>query len=196
MLKSALSVFLVSCLLGRLDCTELTVKRGEDATLNCYGPTDATIVLLRWEKRGGPSDSYVFYVRDRRPNENYQLPSFKGRVKLKDPQMKDGDLSVIIKHVSMNDTGIYECHAGYNKQRPQLMSSINLTVEESGPTGGQSGDRGKEDGGKSGPVGLIVGLSVLAVLVVVVVVVVGFLIYKKCKKQTNPNYQRPADQNI
>uniref|UniRef100_A0A3Q0SZY0 Ig-like domain-containing protein n=1 Tax=Amphilophus citrinellus TaxID=61819 RepID=A0A3Q0SZY0_AMPCI len=112
--------------------TELTVKRGEDATLQCYGPTDATIVLLRWEKPDLQSHLYVFYFRDRRPNENYQIPRFKGRVKLKEPEMKNGDFTVILKNVSMNDAGIYECQVGYKNQKPQLINSINLTVEEPG----------------------------------------------------------------
>ncbi|XP_030581627.1 uncharacterized protein LOC115777781 [Archocentrus centrarchus] len=207
MLKSALSTFLLSCLLGHLDCTDNkqeTVKRGENATLQCNGTRGAAVIMLRWRKSDLQSELgntnkqlYVFYIKHNRTYENFQLPSFKGRVQLRDPQMKDGDLSVIIKNVSMNDAGIYECYAGYDKEDPQLMRSTNLTVEEPGQQGGQSQDGGKEDGGeKSGSVGLNVGLSVFAVLLVVVGVVVGFMIYRKHRNQSNPDYQSPPAQGI
>ncbi|XP_030581193.1 uncharacterized protein LOC115777424 [Archocentrus centrarchus] len=200
MFKSALSMLLFSCFLARLDCADNkqeTVKRGEDATLQCSGTRGAAVVILRWRKNDqqpelqdtNKEEFYVLFIRDGRTYENFQLPSFKGRVQLRDPQMKDGDLSVIIKNVSMNDAGIYECYAGYDKNDSQLMSSTNLTVEEPGQPGGQSGDGGK----KSDSVALIVGLSVAAVLFIGLV---GFLIYKKCKKQPNSNYQSPPDQGI
>ncbi|XP_030581194.1 uncharacterized protein LOC115777425 [Archocentrus centrarchus] len=179
------------------DNKQETVKRGEDATLQCSGTRRAAVVILRWRKNDqqpelqdtNKEEFYVFYIKRNRTYENFQLPSFKGRVQLRDPQMKDGDLSVIIKNVSMNDAGIYECYAGYDKDDPQLMSSTNLTVEESGQPGGQSGDGGK----KSDSVALIVGLSVPAVLFIGLV---GFLIYKKCLNQSNPDYQSPPAQGI
>uniref|UniRef100_A0A668UT89 Ig-like domain-containing protein n=1 Tax=Oreochromis aureus TaxID=47969 RepID=A0A668UT89_OREAU len=94
---------------------EVKVTRGEDATLECYGPSGATDILLRWTKDEG----YVIYLKDGHLQEHLQDPSFKGRVKLKDSKwMKNGNFSVILQNVTMNDSGTYECE------------SINLKVKE------------------------------------------------------------------
>ncbi|CAI5660701.1 unnamed protein product [Oreochromis niloticus] len=194
MLKSALFVFLFSSFLARLDCADVPVKRGQEIILECYGPKNATTRLLKWYKSDVKSEFYLFYFRDGKSYENYQDPYFKDRVKLKDPEMKNGDFSVILKNVTMRDTGRYECYAGYNNQEPQLINITNLKVEE-GHTGGQSGDGGKEAGVKeSGSLGLIVGLSVLAVLVIVGVGAV--FIYRTYRRRHNPDYQPPEDQGL
>ena len=41
--------------------------------------------------------------------------------------MKNGDVSVILKNVTINDTGTYQCSVSV-----KLMNSINLKVEDSG----------------------------------------------------------------
>uniref|UniRef100_A0A3Q0R0Z6 Immunoglobulin V-set domain-containing protein n=1 Tax=Amphilophus citrinellus TaxID=61819 RepID=A0A3Q0R0Z6_AMPCI len=61
-------------------------------------------------------------------------PSFHGRVKLRNPEMKDGDVSLILENVTFNDTGIYECHIavknpGSSKRaHTEISHFINLTV--------------------------------------------------------------------
>ncbi|CAI5660687.1 unnamed protein product [Oreochromis niloticus] len=145
MLKSALFVFLFSSFLARLDCADVPVKRGEEVILECYGPKYATTRLLRWYKSDVKSDFYVFFFRDGKSYENYQDPHFKDRVKLKDPEMKNGDFSVILKDVTMRDTGRYECYAGYNDQGPQLINITNLKVEEKGQRKGTTHDGGEEE---------------------------------------------------
>ncbi|CAI5660446.1 unnamed protein product [Oreochromis niloticus] len=88
----------------------ITVKQGEDVTLQCWGFADAPIELLEWSRP--ELTDYVFYYREQRSYEKYQHPSYKGRVKLRDPEMKNGDVSVILKEVTFNDTGRYECLVG------------------------------------------------------------------------------------
>ncbi|XP_030581187.1 uncharacterized protein LOC115777418 [Archocentrus centrarchus] len=206
MLKSALSVLLFSCLLGPLDCTvnkQETVKSGENATLQCYSSTGAAVSMLMWRNPDLQSELeepdkqlYVLYIRENLSYEIFQLPSFKGRVQLRDPQMKDGDLSVIIKNLSMNDAGIYECYAGYDKEDPQLMSSTNLTVEEPGPTGGTTEDGGK----KSDFVGIFVSMMVTMIIssvlfcVLRVFVIACCISIGKCLNLLKSNYRCPADQ--
>lgn len=109
------------------------VRRGEDATLECYGPSDATNVLLRWTKPEQQIQGYVFYLKDGHFQEDLLDQSFKGRVKLKDSKwMKNGNFSVILQNVTMNDSGTYECEAAYNNQAAQLLNNISLKVEERG----------------------------------------------------------------
>ncbi|CAI5660704.1 unnamed protein product [Oreochromis niloticus] len=178
-----------------VDPPDVPVKRGEEIILECYGPKNATTRLLKWNNTDMKSEFYVFYFRDGKPYENYQDPHFKDRVKLKDPEMKNGDFSVILKNVTMNDTGRYECYAGYNNQEPQLINITNLKVEEPGQTREQSENGGEEAGVKeSGSLGLIVGLSVLAVLVIVGVGAV--FIYRTYRRRHNPDYQPPEDQGL
>lgn len=145
---------------------DVRVKRGETIILECYGPKYATTRLLKWYKSDVKSDFYVFYFRDGKPYENYQDPHFKGRVKLKDPEM-NGDFSVILKNVTMNDAGKYECYAGHSNQEPKLLKSINLKVKE-GQTGGHRKDRDQ----RSGSDGLEVGLLISAVLAAAAVLLI------------------------
>lgn len=113
---------------------ELKAKNGDDVTLPCSEPGDAAITLLRWSRPDLNSDDYVYYFRDDRTYENYQHESFRGRVELTDPQMKSGDYSIILKNVTMSDTGIYKCYIGKRNmgKSSELISSITLKVEHAG----------------------------------------------------------------
>lgn len=157
MLKTALTAFVLSCFLGRLDCEELTVKQAKDVTLECYGPSDANI-MISWQKPDLQSEYYVFYFSDEQIHKDKQHESFKNRVEMKDREIKNGNFSVILKNVAMNDAGKYECYAGYHRQRPKLLKSINLEVKEQGQTHTEDGYQ------RSGSDGLEVGLSTSAVL--------------------------------
>uniref|UniRef100_A0AAX7TRT2 Ig-like domain-containing protein n=1 Tax=Astatotilapia calliptera TaxID=8154 RepID=A0AAX7TRT2_ASTCA len=112
----------------------LQVKLGDDVTLQCQIITDERISVLKWSRADLNTDGYVYFYRNKRSYENYQHPSFHGRVKLRDPEMKDGDVSVILKNVTFNDTGMYECHIAVrnpvrNKRvHTEISHFINLTV--------------------------------------------------------------------
>ncbi|KAG7236254.1 hypothetical protein INR49_001170 [Caranx melampygus] len=64
---------------------------------------------------------------------SYQHPSFVDRVELRDPGMKDGDVSVILKNVTVNDTGSYESHVLLSGTgSSELRCIIHLSIEDSG----------------------------------------------------------------
>uniref|UniRef100_A0A3Q1K0C1 Ig-like domain-containing protein n=1 Tax=Anabas testudineus TaxID=64144 RepID=A0A3Q1K0C1_ANATE len=109
---------------------KMKVKPGDDVSLPCQGPRGADIRVLEWEKPELKTDGYVFFFRERRSYGNYQHPSYCGRVELKDPEMKDGDVSVILKNVTINDTGTYECYVGITGSYLKLINTINLTEFE------------------------------------------------------------------
>lgn len=191
MLKSALSLLLVSCLLGRLDCTEFTVKRGADAILQCSGPKDGTEIMISWEKPELQSEGYLLFFKDGQFQEELQHELFKGRVELKDPDWKKtGDFSVILKHVTTNDAGTYECRAAYEGQRPELLSSLILKVEKPGQTeeqkqdGGNEGEEKEEEGKEHGSARPLRG-AIFTAVAAVVVAVGGFMIYKKKCRNTS-----------
>ncbi|XP_044040003.1 polymeric immunoglobulin receptor-like [Siniperca chuatsi] len=128
----------------------LKAKAGDDVTLQCQGPRD-NITELEWSSLDLKSAGYVFFFsRDNRSHKSLQLPSFRGRVELRDPEMKDGDTSVVLKNVTTNDTGTYECRVSSDStsegDTPDPISTIKLTVTDPGLTAGRK-DGGNKDGG-------------------------------------------------
>ncbi|CAI5671508.1 unnamed protein product [Oreochromis niloticus] len=143
----------------------ITAKSGQNVTLTCRAPKNIIITGVEWN-RDDLGDEYVLLYRDGHFVTDEQHPSFKNRVDLQDRQMKDGDVSLILKDVTINDTGTYECRvviSGTKKRDVStgLISSIHLCVLPPGPSGG------------------IIGLIVVVLLLLVGVV--SFLIYRKHK---------------
>ncbi|XP_063319096.1 programmed cell death 1 ligand 1-like [Pelmatolapia mariae] len=188
------------------DQKNITATPGQkNVTLPCRAPNNNIIVVLEWS-RADLGEKYVLLFRDEQLDPEQQHPSFKNRVELLDRQMKNGDVSLILKNVTSTDNGTYECRViqGGTKRRKRRVldgdpiSSINLSVvDPPGQTGGDTEDGGKEAGGKeaggkeAGGVVLIAGLSVSVVLLVAVV---GFLIYRKHKQQqSQDSYQPPVE---
>uniref|UniRef100_A0A4W6F8N5 Ig-like domain-containing protein n=1 Tax=Lates calcarifer TaxID=8187 RepID=A0A4W6F8N5_LATCA len=137
--KLTQTISLLLCYYSHSIPREVTVRPGEDVTLQCQGPRDSTITLLEWIRPDLKSDGYVFFYRNDRPYENYQHPSFRGRVKLRDKSLlKDGDMSVILKNVTDQDSGAYECRIissameGNERTYKEVRDLINLTVTHSG----------------------------------------------------------------
>ncbi|XP_078100767.1 uncharacterized protein LOC144513542 isoform X1 [Sander vitreus] len=157
---------------------ELTVKPEQDVTLGCWALSDGAVTLLEWSRRDLKDDGYVFFYRNQRPYEKYQHPRYRGRVELRDPEMRHGDVSVVLKNVSVNDTGMYDCRViiiGGNESR----QVINLTVADADPTAGQ----------EVRYPGLVVVGSVAGCLLLSVLC---YIMYKQCHVSTkNPLYKAP-----
>ncbi|XP_067380736.1 uncharacterized protein [Channa argus] len=171
---------------------EVEAKPGDDVSLECRGSRDAALRL--WIRLDLISHVYVFFHRDGRSFEDYQHPSFHGRVELKDPQMKDGDFSLILKNVTINDTGRYECRVGKKhtgrrrRDNLQLISTVKLKVTVSGDTARipEDGEH-KGEGNKHKHVGLsVVGFLVLLLLL-------GLAIFWKTFHRPQ---QPPADESV
>ncbi|XP_005755089.1 selection and upkeep of intraepithelial T-cells protein 7-like [Pundamilia nyererei] len=170
----------------------ITADSGQNITLTCRAPNSNNIIVVEWS-RADLEDEYVYMYRDEGPVLEDQHPSFKNRVDLQDRQMKDGDVSLILNNVTINDTGTYECRVFMRernrRKRAHLktdpISIIDLSVVV---PPGQPGDDNKDEGGgkEDGSVGLIVSLIVSAVLLAATVV--GFLIYRKHKQQNQGPY--------
>ncbi|KAK2863449.1 hypothetical protein Q5P01_002982 [Channa striata] len=120
--------------------------------------------------------------------------SFKNRVELREPEMKDGDVSVILKKVKIKDAGTYECYVRTKgNKRPFYLKTITLNVTDSGGGAGHT-----EDGGDNEErLGLIVALSVVTVLLVAAYVAVAvFMIYRKCNGLKKQIHQPPVNKEI
>ncbi|XP_035772310.1 CD226 antigen-like [Neolamprologus brichardi] len=172
-----------------MDQNIITAESGQDVTLTCRAPNN-NILVVEWSRADlGDENVLIYYNGKFVPDD--QHPSFKNRVDLQDRQMKDGDVSLILRDVTTTDDGTYMCRVFIGAQTWKLVSIINLNVPP-GQTGGQEKDEDDKDGGKeAGSVGLIVGLLVSAVLVVFIAIL-GFLIYRK---KHQPSKEHPADQH-
>ncbi|XP_005951986.1 cell surface A33 antigen [Haplochromis burtoni] len=130
----------------------IPVKPGQNITLPCRAPNNNKCV--KWS-RAFLKTKNVFLYRDGHFVPDNQHPSFKNRVDLRDRQMKDGDVSLILKNVNTADTGTYVCRILMEETRSwKPISIIYLHVVPPGRSGGQGGS-----------IGLIIGLVVAAVVV-------------------------------
>ncbi|XP_039464633.1 programmed cell death 1 ligand 1-like [Oreochromis aureus] len=128
------------------DQKNITAESGQDVTLTCRAPNN-NIRVVEWN-RADLTDKYMFVYRNGQPLDD-QHPSFKNRVDLQDRQMKDGDVSLILKDVMINDTGTYKCGVVQTgTEHLNITCIINLTVDPPGQTGGQEKDEDNKDGGK------------------------------------------------
>uniref|UniRef100_A0A8C9XAZ0 Ig-like domain-containing protein n=1 Tax=Sander lucioperca TaxID=283035 RepID=A0A8C9XAZ0_SANLU len=112
-----------------LDHPEVPEKAGDDVTLQCQAPRDAQINMLEWSRPDLESDPYIFRFIPGESTTRNQHSSYHHRVNLSDPEMKGGDLSVVLKNVSVSDTGTYRCRVGISGGgKPKVYSTIQLIV--------------------------------------------------------------------
>ncbi|XP_019210940.1 uncharacterized protein LOC109200020 isoform X1 [Oreochromis niloticus] len=175
---------LSACLLGCTsqvslsDQKHITAESGQDVTLTCQAANN-NIQTVEWS-RADLGDEYVFLYRDEVFVPENQHPSFMNRVDLQDKQMKDGDVSVILKDVTPADSGTYECRVTIKTNRRKRANLDNdpiciITVSVVVPPG-QTGGHTEDD-----CTVLIICLFVLVVFAVTAVAVAGFVIYRKHK---------------
>ncbi|CAI5671510.1 unnamed protein product [Oreochromis niloticus] len=113
------------------DPKTIKAESGQDVILTCRAPNNR-ITTVKWS-RADFTSSCVFLYQDGDFIPDEQHPSFKNRVDLQDRQMKDGDVSLILKDVTINETGTYMCRVRMEEpriERPhlELISIIHLTV--------------------------------------------------------------------
>ncbi|KAI3376585.1 hypothetical protein L3Q82_016466, partial [Scortum barcoo] len=109
------------------------VKPGEEAVLPCEAG-DVSIRAVEWTRDDPKPEENVLLYRDGRQDPKYQHQSFRGRVQLVDADLKNGDVSLILKNVSINDTGTYECRAASRRRKrtvldDPLISRVRLEVK-------------------------------------------------------------------
>uniref|UniRef100_A0A3Q1IMZ0 Ig-like domain-containing protein n=1 Tax=Anabas testudineus TaxID=64144 RepID=A0A3Q1IMZ0_ANATE len=119
----------------RTGCSE----PGDTVTLPCGVHSNISIIVVEWSRTDLETE-YVFLQRGSRSESFNEHESFKNRVELKDREKKDGDVSLILRNVTFNDTGTYECRVVQrrtNHRKSFILETdpiniINLRVVEPG----------------------------------------------------------------
>ncbi|XP_039902739.1 uncharacterized protein LOC120743231 [Simochromis diagramma] len=107
---------------------EITAKSGQDVTLTCRAP-NKKIRGVKWSRNHLEPEN-IFLYQDGLSDSTHQHPYFKNRVNLRDRQMKDGDVSLILKDVTINDAGTYMCSVfTEGADLLTLISVIDLSVD-------------------------------------------------------------------
>ncbi|KAL4008583.1 hypothetical protein ACER0C_002435 [Sarotherodon galilaeus] len=105
----------------------LKAESGQDVTLTCRAPNNNMRRVL-WI-RADLLPEHVLLYQDGHFDPDSQHPSFKNRVDLHNRQMKDGDVSLILKDVTINDAETYKCLVFMERTRSwELISLIYLRV--------------------------------------------------------------------
>ncbi|CAI5660420.1 unnamed protein product [Oreochromis niloticus] len=162
----------------------ITAESGQNVTLTCRAPNN-NILVVKWS-RADLKEEYVLLYRDEQFVPGDQHPSFKNRVDLQDRQMKDGDVSLILKNVTIADNGTYECSVFMSSPNNEHICNISLSVVvPPGQTGGDTEDGGKEDG-VNRRFGLVAS-GLLLFLGLILVVGIIFLVVVILSKLSNRN---------
>ncbi|XP_039465475.1 programmed cell death 1 ligand 1-like [Oreochromis aureus] len=162
----------------------ITAESGQNITLPCRAPNEnKTITVVEWSRTDLESEHVLLY-RDEQFEPEEQHPSFKNRVDLQDRQMKDGDVSLILKNVTTADSGTYECRVFMGKKRRRKRAKLNTD-----PISVISLSVVVPPGQTRRSVGVMLSVSLL------VAAVIGFLIYKQGSPTLSLNCLRGVPAN-
>uniref|UniRef100_A0A3Q2VX20 Ig-like domain-containing protein n=1 Tax=Haplochromis burtoni TaxID=8153 RepID=A0A3Q2VX20_HAPBU len=103
----------------------LPAESGQKVTLTCRAPNNSKRVT--WS-RADLRDKYVLLYQDGHLNPDNQHPSFKSRLTLQDRQMKDGDVSLILKDANTADSGTYMCRVFMEETRSWKLLINNYLI--------------------------------------------------------------------
>ncbi|CAK6974735.1 titin-like%2C partial [Scomber scombrus] len=139
--------------------------------MSCQAPRIANISSVIWKKRD--LKHRVYMKRDGDTVTRDQDPSYAPRVDLVDGEMKNGNLSLIMKNVTSKDSGVYNCSYGPGGN---VTAVIYLTVTDPAAKDGDA-----EDGIQLLVVlvacGVIFGIGMIVTGVIVTgVIVIGVIV--------------------
>ncbi|MEQ2166638.1 hypothetical protein GOODEAATRI_030398 [Goodea atripinnis] len=99
----ALYLFLVSSPLTETAAQKnISATSGQNVSLPCQVPNNKHTAIVKWT-RPDLEPEYLLLYRDDQLDPENQHPSYKNRVDLLDRQMKDGDVSLVLKNMTTND---------------------------------------------------------------------------------------------
>lgn len=168
--------------IARGEPTVVTAEVGqENVILPCKcSDNRAMISGVEWT-RPDYMTYYVFLHRDDHDVPEDQHPSFKDRVCLQDREMQEGNLSIILKNLTIYDNGLYECHVltiigNRKKIDVNQVSVVHLQVVPKDHTAGNAISM------DTGHVRLLIGWIFGVAGVLVSACAVGWVIHRKKKE--------------
>ncbi|XP_043954427.1 uncharacterized protein LOC122820849 [Gambusia affinis] len=111
----------------------IRVVEGQAVTLPCRAPNMVDpIKYLEWS-RPDQKMSYIILYRDPNFYPDFQDRAFRDRADLLDKEMKEGQVSLVLRNTSAADSGVYECRvvqAVRNRQkRSVLIAEPNMVIK-------------------------------------------------------------------
>ncbi|KAM4565439.1 uncharacterized protein V3H82_014470 isoform 2-T2 [Fundulus diaphanus] len=101
----------------------IPATQGDTVILPCRAPENEPDGDLDWSRTDLESGQYVVMYRNGKFDQEVQSPSFRNRVDLQD--IKNGDVSLVLKKVMTDDTGTYECRVVQKGNSCRRTSSLN-----------------------------------------------------------------------
>uniref|UniRef100_A0A3B3DW81 Ig-like domain-containing protein n=1 Tax=Oryzias melastigma TaxID=30732 RepID=A0A3B3DW81_ORYME len=107
---------------------------GQNVTLPCRAPKSNPIIAIEWFKPG-EEETYLLLYRAGLVLPDGQHPAYRNRVAFQKEQTKDGDASVTLRAVTVEDSGTYTCvvsqrETSQTRSRQILPTTfIRLTVD-------------------------------------------------------------------
>ncbi|XP_054912045.1 uncharacterized protein LOC129376432 [Poeciliopsis prolifica] len=106
---------------------------GRPVTLPCRAP-DVTgpIKYLEWS-RTDQKMSYIILYQDQHFHPDFQDRAFRERAELLDKEMKEGQVSLVLRNTSAADSGVYECRVvqalGTRQKRSVLNAEPDMVIK-------------------------------------------------------------------
>uniref|UniRef100_A0A3B3XCX8 Ig-like domain-containing protein n=1 Tax=Poecilia mexicana TaxID=48701 RepID=A0A3B3XCX8_9TELE len=162
------------------DQHSITAESGQNIILPCQVSDRSPVLVVEW-KKAELGSCCVLLFRDSQFDSEHQHPSFKDRVDLQD---KNGDASLVLRHLTTDDSGTYECRVFLTGAKRNLVfpltASFCLPVTEMfedvlffsvDPTprshcwfSSTESRMVSSRGSRAGSSGLVIGLAVLLLL--------------------------------
>ncbi|KAM9425370.1 uncharacterized protein KZ484_009357 isoform 1-T2 [Pholidichthys leucotaenia] len=177
LLKMAVLLLLLRVSLASADSLNIKAEPGQTVVLPCRAPVKNTIIAVEYSRDDLEPD-HVFLHRDNYDVTDGQHESYKNRVELQDKQIKDGDVSLVLNHVTFSDTGVYKClvFSREGEMLKEFNTTITLTVEKREKNKREEETRG-EGNQQDSATSLIVGVT--DVVLCVTLVVFGSWLYRR-----------------
>lgn len=102
--------------------TKIKAAPGQSVTLPCQAEGRGSVKVIEWTK-DGLGENFVLLYRDSQFDQEQQHSSYKNRVELLDREMKNGNVSLVLKNVNTADNGRYDCRV--------VLSGIEATLDYS-----------------------------------------------------------------
>ncbi|RVE60896.1 hypothetical protein OJAV_G00185850 [Oryzias javanicus] len=141
---TAAAVLLLVLLCGGSEGVQnITAEPGQNVTLTCDAPENLTVVVAEW-RRSDLGQKYLFVVRNGRIMEGVHH-RFRNRVFVPEEAERRGSESVVLKNVTLQDSGTYSCWikqtTSRNTTAPLTGTSIHLLVAPPPGVGVRNGSR-------------------------------------------------------